>query len=73
MRKTYENVKESFGMGEGPHFAQEEITLSIHNKNIVGSKGIMPLAGSGAEPRLNSNQMTNLSLNTKKDRHVSWF
>ena len=49
-----------FGMGVGPHFAPVCDNANIHNKKIVDSKGLSPLAGSGAEPRLNNND--NLSL-----------
>ena len=61
MCKTYENVKESFGMGKVTHFALVEKKVNIQNIKIAGSKGLSPLAGVGAAPRLNYYNMFNLS------------
>ena len=98
----------SFGMGEGPHFAQVDEGYRLKQKNIVGSKGAEmntvqwtvriegtesksnaqvgapigagndvhlilrsePLAGSGAAPRLSSNDILAVSSADKPDLQI---
>ena|GEM_PF-4744866 len=45
MRKKYENVKESFGMGEGLHFAQVEKKAKHSKYKDCGFQGDQPLGG----------------------------
>ena len=45
MRKKYGNVKESFGMGEGLHFAQVEKIVKHSKYKDCGFQGAQPLGG----------------------------
>ena len=58
-------------MGEGPHFAQVSEGYRLKHKNIVGSKGIMPLAESGAAPRLSNNLLAK-PIRTARTAFAEW-